>query len=419
MAIELDQATKRHIERSVDVLAEEFSGIFSRETIDAYVQQSLDEFAEARFPRLHPAHGGALLPRAASGAGPGGGQGDQRGPRGPLRLRPQRRAQPDGGRAARQARRGAGPRPLGRLATRPTRSTRPRSRRWRRSASTSPRSSRSRSTDEVVRAADAVITMGCGDACPIYPGKRYEDWELEDPAGKDLETVRRIRDEISERVDGLVASLTSTSDRLNGRRFARAPPARRVPRLRLPRRRRDRLRDRRRHPLPRRHRPAAVRERGRDRGGPVHDHPHVRPGLRRPLQPGRLARGRELRRPPLAARPRLHPRPDRGLHRRGDHRERDVRPGGDQHLRQAPRLGGTPLRRGDRDARPAAGDLLPGAHAARLDSPRRRSAPTSAPPTSSPARPASPTPRSRSGGCSPTPSPASRPLRCPASLSPS
>jgi arsenate reductase len=59
-------------------------------------------------------------------------------------------------------------------------------------------------TDEVVRAADAVITMGCGDACPIYPGKRYEDWELEDPAGKDLETVRRIRDEIASRVAALI-----------------------------------------------------------------------------------------------------------------------------------------------------------------------------------------------------------------------
>ncbi len=54
--------------------------------------------------------------------------------------------------------------------------------------------------DEFVRAADAVITMGCGDACPIYPGKRYEDWELEDPAGQDVETRRRIRDEIEERV---------------------------------------------------------------------------------------------------------------------------------------------------------------------------------------------------------------------------
>ncbi|MQA76030.1 MAG: arsenate reductase ArsC, partial [Solirubrobacterales bacterium] len=62
-------------------------------------------------------------------------------------------------------------------------------------------------TDEFVRAADAVITMGCGDACPIYPGKRYEDWELEDPAGEDLETVRRIRDEIDRRAEGLLAQL--------------------------------------------------------------------------------------------------------------------------------------------------------------------------------------------------------------------
>jgi arsenate reductase len=62
-------------------------------------------------------------------------------------------------------------------------------------------------TDEAVRAADAVITMGCGDACPIYPGKRYEDWELEDPEGKDLGTVRRIRDEIARRVEALVVEV--------------------------------------------------------------------------------------------------------------------------------------------------------------------------------------------------------------------
>ena len=66
-------------------------------------------------------------------------------------------------------------------------------------------------TGNMVKAADVVITMGCGDACPIYPGKRYEDWELEDPAGKDLETVRRIRDEIDARVRGLVAELTAAS----------------------------------------------------------------------------------------------------------------------------------------------------------------------------------------------------------------
>ena len=59
-------------------------------------------------------------------------------------------------------------------------------------------------TDAAVRAADVVVTMGCGDACPIYPGKRYEDWDLEDPAGKDLDTIRRIRDEIAARVTALI-----------------------------------------------------------------------------------------------------------------------------------------------------------------------------------------------------------------------
>ena len=62
-------------------------------------------------------------------------------------------------------------------------------------------------TDEVVRAADVVITMGCGDACPIYPGKRYEDWTLDDPAGQDIETVRRIRDQIDTRVQTLISAL--------------------------------------------------------------------------------------------------------------------------------------------------------------------------------------------------------------------
>jgi len=62
-------------------------------------------------------------------------------------------------------------------------------------------------TDEVVRAADVGITMGCGDACPIYPGKKYEDWELDDPAGQDLETVRRIRDELDGRVQKLIGEL--------------------------------------------------------------------------------------------------------------------------------------------------------------------------------------------------------------------
>jgi protein-tyrosine-phosphatase len=62
-------------------------------------------------------------------------------------------------------------------------------------------------TDEIVRAADVVITMGCGDACPIFPGKRYEDWQLDDPAGQGLAAVRPIRDEIERRVRGLLDEL--------------------------------------------------------------------------------------------------------------------------------------------------------------------------------------------------------------------
>ena len=62
-------------------------------------------------------------------------------------------------------------------------------------------------TSDAVEASDVVITMGCGDACPIFPGKRYLDWELEDPAGKGVDSVRPIRDEIERRIRGLLAEL--------------------------------------------------------------------------------------------------------------------------------------------------------------------------------------------------------------------
>ncbi|MDR9449898.1 MAG: arsenate reductase ArsC [Acidimicrobiia bacterium] len=65
-------------------------------------------------------------------------------------------------------------------------------------------------TEEIVRAADVVVTMGCGDACPVYPGKRYEDWELTDPAGQAIEVVRLVRDDIEARVRILMASLNVT-----------------------------------------------------------------------------------------------------------------------------------------------------------------------------------------------------------------
>jgi len=64
-------------------------------------------------------------------------------------------------------------------------------------------------TDEIVRAADVVVTMGCGDTCPVFPGKRYLDWTLDDPAGKGVEEVRPVRDEIERRVRGLLQELGS------------------------------------------------------------------------------------------------------------------------------------------------------------------------------------------------------------------
>jgi arsenate reductase len=66
-------------------------------------------------------------------------------------------------------------------------------------------------TDDVVRSADAVVTMGCGDACPVYPGKRYLEWDLPDPAGRPIEEVRPIRDEIDRRVRTLLAELAPGS----------------------------------------------------------------------------------------------------------------------------------------------------------------------------------------------------------------
>ena len=76
-------------------------------------------------------------------------------------------------------------------------------------------------TDDVVRAADVVVTMGCGDACPVYPGKRYLDWELTDPAGKSLAEVRVIRDEIDNRVQQLLAELVRPGRSLVGVRLSR------------------------------------------------------------------------------------------------------------------------------------------------------------------------------------------------------
>jgi protein-tyrosine-phosphatase len=206
MPVQLDPITRRHIEKQVEDLTYEFRGVFSRETIDRYVSESMEKLSSARFGDFVP----VLVHRFA-------------------RERLRALAQVEGALAkdvpeilfvcvhnAGRSQMAAG---LVRL--------RGGERVHVRSAGSDPGQEINQAvvaamaeigvdlgeefpkplTDEFVRAADAVITMGCGDACPIYPGKRYEDWELDDPAGAGIEEVRRIRDEIDGRVKRLLAEL--------------------------------------------------------------------------------------------------------------------------------------------------------------------------------------------------------------------
>jgi arsenate reductase (thioredoxin) len=206
MPTELDQATRAHIRRSIEVLSEDFAGIFSRETINAYVEESLDQFSDARVEEFVPLMVERFSRQRLRALAQAEGKVTKEVPEVLfVCVHNSGRSQMAAGLLDQLAEgrvhvRSAGSDPADEL---------------------NPNAVRAMDevgvdiskefpkplTDEVVRAADAVITMGCGDACPIYPGKRYEDWELEDPAGKDLETVRRIRDEIRGRVEQLIAAL--------------------------------------------------------------------------------------------------------------------------------------------------------------------------------------------------------------------
>ena len=206
MSSTLDPITRRHIEKAVDALEDEFRGVFSRETIDRYIVESLDLLGGARFSDFLPvlAHRFARERLRAFGQAEGTiakempevlfvcvqNAGRSQMAAGLLTLRSQGRVhvRSAGSTPADEVNPqvlvalseigvdldDAFPKPL---------------------------------TDEVVRAADVVITMGCGDACPIYPGKRYEDWVVDDPAETDLDGIRRIRDEIDARVQRLAAEL--------------------------------------------------------------------------------------------------------------------------------------------------------------------------------------------------------------------
>ena len=177
------------------------------ETIELFLATSYDQFAErAKFNNFLPLMAERFARQRLQGARQGRRQGQRRPPHGAVPLHPQRGPEPDGAGLVRTAGRRPGrglvrgsepglevnPAAVEAMAEVGIDITNEFPKPW---------------TEEIVRAADVVITMGCGDACPLYPGKRYEDWELEDPAGLDVVAVRPIRDEIRSRVGRLIASL--------------------------------------------------------------------------------------------------------------------------------------------------------------------------------------------------------------------
>ena len=206
MAETLDPVTRHHIDQAADRLADEFKGIFSQETIARYMAESTDLLGDAKVNVFVPVLAHRFTRERLKALAQAEGivakdqpevlfvcvhnAGRSQMAAGLLKLRsegrihvrsagssPEDEINPNAVLALQEVgvdMSEAFPKPL---------------------------------TDEVVRAADVVITMGCGDACPIYPGKKYEDWELDDPAGMDLEHVRRIRDEIDARVQTLIAEL--------------------------------------------------------------------------------------------------------------------------------------------------------------------------------------------------------------------
>ena len=189
-------------------LAREFDGTFGRETIERFLHTSYDEFAERAIvlnflPLLAEKFARQRLHALAKVEG----KATRRQARWCCSSAPTTPAahrwpwaSSNTSQATRRSPGRAVPSP-------PPASTRPRSPPWQSVASTSPAEYPKPWTDEVVRAADVVITMGCGDACPVFPGRRYEEWVLDDPAGMDVAHVRPVRDEIERRVRALLADL--------------------------------------------------------------------------------------------------------------------------------------------------------------------------------------------------------------------
>jgi protein-tyrosine-phosphatase len=204
--LQLDAVTEQHLAHQVDDLAKEFHGIFSRETIERYVSESLEQFTNARVTTFVPVLAHRFARERLSALGQVEGTIAKTVPEVLFVCvhnagRSQMAAALLGARAGGRAHvRSAGSEPAEAINPAVVEA-------MRELGIDVSEEFPKPLADEVVQAADVVITMGCGDACPLYPGKRYEDWDLDDPAGRPLEEVRVIRDELERRIQALLAKL--------------------------------------------------------------------------------------------------------------------------------------------------------------------------------------------------------------------
>jgi arsenate reductase len=210
--LEVDAITRGHLLNGLDSLQSEFAGVFSAETIERYMAESLSKLSGARFENFVPLFVHRFARERLRALGQAEGAIEKSVPEVLfVCVENAGRSQMAAGLLDKLAEgrahvRSAGSDPADQINPHVVQAM----------AEVGVDISREfpkPMTDEVVRAADVVITMGCGDACPIYPGKRYEDWEVGDPADQDLETVRAIRDEIAERVRELLGEIAPREPR--------------------------------------------------------------------------------------------------------------------------------------------------------------------------------------------------------------
>lgn len=203
-----DPVTMRHVERGVQELKAQFRGIFSEATVDRFVRESLEGLSGSKAPQFVPIFVNRFARERLQALAQSQGSIRKEVPEVLfVCVHNAGRSQMAAGLLNKRAEgtvhvRSAGSTPAGELNPQVVKA-------MQEIGIDISQEFPKPLNDEFVKAADVVITMGCGDACPIYPGKRYEDWELVDPAGQDLETVRQIRDEIDTRVQALINELAA------------------------------------------------------------------------------------------------------------------------------------------------------------------------------------------------------------------